>query len=125
MFSKLQWMRLKERIDYRKCTLVYKSQNSLGPQYISGMFTPMSEVHSRNTRSAANCDLYVPPGRHKEVYRQRFGYSGALAWNNLDPRIRECSTVNAFKCIVYVRNVLNGPDKHHLIVYMYIILIFY
>ncbi len=72
------------------------------------MFTHVSEVHGRNTRSAANGDLYVPLRRYKEVYRQRFGYNAAIAWNNLDPRIRECSTVNAFKCM-YVRNVFNGP----------------
>ncbi len=51
MFSKLKWVTLKERIDYRKCTLV-------------------SEVHGRNTRSTANCYLYVLLGRHKEVYSQ-------------------------------------------------------
>ncbi len=51
-------MTLKERIDYKKCALVYKSQNSLGPQYLSHMFTPVSEVHGRNIRAAANCDLY-------------------------------------------------------------------
>ncbi len=107
MFSKLKWVTLKERIVYRKCTLVCKSQNSLGPQYIPDMFTPVCEVHDRNTRSAINCDLYVPPGRHKEVYRQSLGYIGAKARNNLDPRIRECSTVNAFKCM-YVRSVSNA-----------------
>ncbi len=100
-------MTLKKIIDYRKCTLVYKSRNSLGSQYLSHKFTSVSEVHARNTRSAANCDLYVPPGRYKEVYRQMFGHSGAITWNNLDPRIRECSTVNAFKCM-YVRNVSVG-----------------
>ncbi len=68
MFSKLKWMTLKDRIDYRKCILVYKSQNSLGPQYLSDMFKSVSEVHGKNTRSAANCDLYEPLGRHKEVY---------------------------------------------------------
>ncbi len=38
---------------------------------ISAVFTPvsnMSKVHGRNLRSAANCDLYVPLGRHKEVH---------------------------------------------------------
>ncbi len=81
------------------------------------MFTSVSEVHGRNTRSAANCDLYVPPGRYKKMYRQRFGHSGAITWNNLDPRIRESSTVNTFKCM-YVRKFLKGPDKQHLIVYI-------
>ncbi len=91
MFSNLKWMAFKERIDYRKCTLIYKAQISLGPQYLSDMSTPVAEleVHGRNTRSAANCDLCVPPGRHKEVYKQSVGYSVAIGWNNLDPRIRE------------------------------------
>ncbi len=47
MFSKLKMMTLKERIEYRKCTLVYKAQNSLGPQFRSD--TTVSEVHCRNT----------------------------------------------------------------------------
>ncbi len=41
----------------RECTFVYKAQNSLGPQYLSDMFTPVSEVHGMNIRSPANCDL--------------------------------------------------------------------
>ncbi len=81
-------MTLNERIHYRKCSLVYKLQNSLGPQYLSDMFTPVSEIHGRNTRSAANCDLYVPTGKQKEMCRQSLGYSGAIAWDILDPRIR-------------------------------------
>ncbi len=36
---------LKGRIEYRKCTLVYKAQTGLGTQYLWEMFTPVSEVH--------------------------------------------------------------------------------
>ncbi len=55
----LKWMTIRERNEYRKCILVYKAQNSVGPQYLSYMFKPVSEVHGRSTstRSAANCDL--------------------------------------------------------------------
>ncbi len=79
MFSKLKWMTHKERTEYRQGTLANKAQNSLGPQCLSDMFTPVSEIHGRNTRSVANYDLYGPTGRHREVYRQSFGYSGAIA----------------------------------------------
>ncbi len=44
----------------QKMYTFYEAQNDLGPQYLSDMFTPVSEIHGSNTRSAANSDLYVP-----------------------------------------------------------------
>ncbi len=49
--------------------------------YLSDMVTLVFVVHGRNTRSAANCHLYVPLCRHKEVYKQSFGYNGAITRN--------------------------------------------
>lgn len=49
------------------------------------MFTPVSEVYGRNTRSAINIDLLVHPSRNTEVYSQGFAFSGDIAQNNFDP----------------------------------------
>ncbi len=66
----------RENWSQKKCTLAYKSQYSLGPQCLSDMFTPVSDVHGRNTRAAANCDLYVGGGggETKKGTAKGFGY---------------------------------------------------
>ncbi len=91
---------------------------------ISEICSHLFEVQGRNTRSAANFDLYVPSGRHTEVCRQRLGYRGAIAWTNLDPRIKEYSTVNTFKCM-YVRKAQINPILLCIYEYSTILLIFY
>ena len=97
LFISLNWMPIKDRIEYQKIILVYKARNGETPGYISDMFSTVSETHGRETRAAIRNDLYVVAGRHKEVYRQSFAYSGALIWNQLNTFIREAPSLEIFK----------------------------
>ena len=47
-----------DRINYRKVITVYKCLNDFAPDMI----------HARTTISSSRNDLYLPPGKHKEVF---------------------------------------------------------
>ena len=57
-------------IDYRKAIMVYKSLNDLGPEYMTNLFRFVRQVHSRTTRPSCANDLYLPPGKHKQIYKR-------------------------------------------------------
>ncbi len=61
------------------------------------MFTYLRDSHSLTTRFSVKNDLYLPPGKHKELYIQSFAYSGANIWNSINPDIRNQQSLNSFK----------------------------
>ncbi len=70
-------MPIHDRITFYKATMVYKSVTDLAPYYMKDMFTYVQDSHSGTTQSSVKNDLYLPPGKHKELYIQSFAYSGA------------------------------------------------
>ncbi len=86
-----------DRIKYRKAIMVFKSIINLAPRYMSDMFKKISETHCRVTRASNRKDLYLPGGKYKVLYTDSFAYSGVIIWNNLSPRICNCSNCNQFK----------------------------
>ena len=63
LFSELNWLTFPQRVQYHTCTMVYKALNGLAPEYISDVFTKVSESHMRNLRSVDNDLLRVPCSR--------------------------------------------------------------
>ncbi len=90
-------MPITDCIKYRKVIMVFKSINNMAPRYMSDMFKNISETHCRVTRASHRQDLYLPGAKHKVLYTDSFAYCGAIIWNNLSPRIRNCSNLNQFK----------------------------
>ena len=103
MFSQLKWMPIRDRFNYRKAIMVFKSRNKLTPVYMTEMFKTIGETHSRVTRASQREDLYLPGGRHKKLYTDSFAYSGALIWNSLPVNVRNCESLASFKSS-YIKN---------------------
>jgi hypothetical protein len=97
MFSTLSWMPIMDHIKYRKAIMVYKSLSHEAPEYMTNMFRFVSQVHTRTTRSSSANDLYLPPGKHKQIYTNTFGYSSVKIWNTINSNIRESVSLNDFK----------------------------
>ena len=93
----LHWLRIRERITFKLCLLVYKATRGLAPSYIADMCIPVATVSTRQSlRSAARGDLLVPRTRVKFGNRA-FAVAGPEAWNSLPVDIRSSDTVTAFK----------------------------
>ena len=113
MFKMLNWMSINERIEFRTATIVYRSINNLAPAYMSAMFKFTKDVSVRQTRSSCRNDLYIPSGKHKELYMKSFAYSGAELWNKLCPTIRSKSSLNSFKS-TYIKHHFNNIVLNHI-----------
>ena len=77
--------------------MTFKAINGNAPDYISSMFKPVGEVHSRTTRQTCKNDLYLPPRAKLNVYRNTLRYSGALIWNDLPAHVKHVQSVQMFK----------------------------
>ena len=101
LFSKLKWMTVYERIDYKKSILVYKSLHADSPQYISSKFKYITHEH-RQLRSSSSNLLHMPQPK-LEIFRRAISYSGPKVWNSLPLNIRNAPSLNQFKTL-YIQN---------------------
>ena len=92
----LGWMNIKTRFDYFTLILMYKSLNSLAPDYLTNRFKYKSNVQPYPTRSAAD-NLLDIPRPHTELFKRSFTLNGAKTWNALPWSIRSSSSLYKFK----------------------------
>ena len=57
----------------------YKSLNGHAPEYLSQLFTKISEMHSRNLRSVDKDELKVPFAR-TNYFAKSFSVEGVVVW---------------------------------------------
>ncbi len=75
--------------------MMYKVNNNLVPQYLQSG-TPVTSVHTHNTRSAARSALYTYTVNLNDFTRS-FKHEGARLWNNLDSYITFAPSIATFK----------------------------
>ena len=92
---KLGWPSVQKLIYKETGSMVYKSLNSLAPQYLSDLFVRLSGVHPRELRNSKT-DLAIPMFRTGNGQRS-FAYRGASLWNSLDLETKMAPSINAFK----------------------------
>ena len=102
---------IRQRRDYFLSVLIFKAVRGLAPHYLCNDVTMIVDVHSYNTRSSENMNLYVPRYT-KEICERSFAYKGSTLWNDLPDDVKESSSLEistldkdslhtmAFVCIV-------------------------
>jgi len=86
----LHWLRIPQRIDYKLCTLVYKSLQGLAPFYLSELYIPVSATeHSSHIRSAVKGDLVSPRHSLSTNCLRAFSIAGPQIWNSLPVAIHD------------------------------------
>ena len=78
--------------------MVYKSLNSLAPQYLCDLLGRLSGVHPRELRNSKT-DLAIPMLRTGNGQKS-FAYRWASLWNNLDLDTKMAPSINAFKSLL-------------------------
>ena len=96
MLKELKWLNVKDRAEFHKMCLVYKSKNGLVPSYISDLMSQVTERHEHETRSRTQNNLCLVKPKNNQLKRS-FQYSGALGWNNLSTEIRSAPSLTSFK----------------------------
>lgn len=98
LFHKLSWKDLNSQRQIQKALMVFKSLNGLVPEYLTSKFV-MRNVSNYALRDSAN-KLVVPFPRTNYM-KNSFSYSGATLWNSLHRNIRESSSIDQFKRLLY------------------------
>jgi hypothetical protein len=73
VLKQLQWLPVKETLNFRDILMVFKCTNGLAPTYLSDQFCKRSSIHQRSTQYKD--DLNIP--KYKSATGQRsFNYRG-------------------------------------------------
>ncbi len=109
LLSKLGWMNIQNRINFRKAVMIFKSLNNLAPQYMTNMFNyvPNTVNTQQLTTSYNQKDLQIPTGTHKMIYVNILAYSSVKVWNSILPDVRNCNSLFSFKA-GYLKHHFNG-----------------
>ncbi len=96
MLSELKWLNIKDRLNVHKMCLVYKCRNGLVTQYLAETFSNVTDKHEYHTRAQTHQNLTIVKPKNNQLKRS-FKYSSALNWNNLNPVIRNATSLYIFK----------------------------
>ncbi len=87
MLPELKRLNIKGRLNFHSMCLRYKWRKGLVPQYLTETFSNVTD-------------------KHEHQLKRSFKYSGALNWNNLNPIIRNATSLNIFKS-AYLKSHFN------------------
>ena len=95
LFMLLNIIKLCDLVQLHISIFKYKFHNNLLPSYFDAFFTEKGNVHSYNTRAAANESYYLPRARtNYGLFNIRF--QGPKVWNSLAKNIK-LSSLKGFK----------------------------
>src|SRR6218665_3056340 len=89
MLDVLRWLPVRQRIQYRVVSLVWRCQLGFAPAYLRGLCRPVSGAQgSRSLRSAERGILVVPFARTASMQNRSFSVAGPRVWNDLPQELR-------------------------------------
>ena len=101
-YSKLGWLKIRERHDLQILVNCYKILHGYAPDYLSGMLTLMGSIRGRPSRSHP---YYLQaPLVGRDAPEKSFSVSAYRLWNNLKPEL--CKTKNIATFRKNVENIL-------------------
>ena len=92
MRKKLHWLPYPERVEFKLCSTIYKCLHNSAPQYLIDLCIPVATLPGRcHLRSAAYGNLFVQGTSTKTIGPRGFFYAGPVAWNSLQPVLKDPS----------------------------------
>ena len=94
--DRLHWLRVPQRINFKRCLLVFKALHGLAPVYIkNGCVDVLSR---RCLRSSSHHRLVIPPPAKTVLFGERsFMVEGPSLWNHLPDNVKEAGYIKLFK----------------------------
>ena len=107
----LNWLSMSDRRVLNGLSLLFKTLNGNGPDYLRDMFTLISEISERNTRSFPG-NIWIPNEHHSAVHLKSFRLYIPKVWNILPEDIKKSKSLYTFKKHVktaLLNNEINLP----------------
>jgi hypothetical protein len=97
----LHWLPIRQRIDFKIATLVYKSLNHLAPEYLLDMIhLAADDPNLSRNRSASNGQLIPEPWKTVTYGKRNFYHSAPCVWNSIPVEIRQQRSLTVFKSML-------------------------
>ena len=96
LLRSLEWLSIRQLIDYDIASFMYKVANGIVPEQIQFLFDKCTNIHSHNTRSASSGN-YVIPKMKTAKGQTAFVFFGAQVWNNLPTHIKQAQSIHTFQ----------------------------
>lgn len=93
ILKELNWLTVKDKYTFEKCTNVYKAVNGIYPEWYL-KFSTVRENTGSNTRQVNN--LYVPRVR-TDAGARAIAVRGPMIWNNLPTSVTNSGNLHIFK----------------------------
>ena len=90
----LKWLTVKEMLQLRDVTMVYKCQHGLAPDYLVSKLVKRSNIHNYNTRQKDNINIEF---RRTSTAKRSFFDHALNLWNKLRDETKNCTSINSFK----------------------------
>jgi hypothetical protein len=107
----LHWLPVKEHVEFKVLTIVFKSLNGQGPNYFKDFFQTMQTGYSLRSTESSKINLKVPKTRTKFGDRTIMS-AGPRLWNSLPQHIKQCQDLMTFrkslKTRLFTRTFLNS-----------------
>lgn len=94
----LHWLPIKARISFKILTYMFNCSVGNAPLYLTDILHhQVSKRTLRSSESSVGC--YVIPFNNNKTFSDRsFSTVGPRLWNGLPPNIRNCNSIDIFKC---------------------------
>ena len=96
LFIRLNWLPIHQCIELNTCTLTFKVENNLAPEYLNHVFQKQSDIHDHCTRSCVSGCLHTTRGNGAN-HLKSFEYCGAKVWNSPPKSFRDIKSLDVFK----------------------------
>ena len=94
LISKLHWLPVLSRIEFKNSSLTYKLSNDHQPGYLSSLISPYTPVRSLLSSDMA---LLTQPLARLSIGRRAFSVCAPRLWNALPLSLRSATSLSSFK----------------------------
>lgn len=98
LLRQLHWLPVKDRIVFKTLLLTFKAIHFSQPAYLKSHLT--RKIHSRSLRDQDHLQLEVPISHSARMGDRAFAIAAPSLWNALPFKLRNASSVNAFKSLL-------------------------
>ena len=96
--DRLHWLRVPQRVEFKRCLLVYKALHGLAPAYITEYCVFNTNERRSSLRSSAQNRLLIPrPSKTVRLGERSFSVNGSSLWNSLLDSVKSSTSVDVFK----------------------------
>ena len=101
VFETLQWHPIKNLMDKRDLTMMFKVVKNITPNYLTNMFRKCD--NSNYSLRSNNLKLSLPKSK-SDFLKRSFSYRGAVAWNSLPSElirvVDESQSISSFRSLI-------------------------